>query len=87
MICFTGMCSRWTCIPPKTDKIYPILNVDTDEDGRRFDIPVAGQGEEPSGMARRIIEQGAELILREEPVTMPDGCRVRLATRRGPRRR
>ena len=53
------------------DRIYPILNVDTDQSGQRFDIPVAGLVQEPSGMARRIIAQGAELILREEPVTRP----------------
>jgi PAS domain S-box-containing protein len=51
------------------DRIYPILNVDTDQSGQRFDVPVAGLVTEPSGLARRIIAQGAELILREEPVT------------------
>jgi PAS domain S-box-containing protein len=52
-------------------RISPILNVDTDRNGQRFDIPVAGELKEPSGMAQRIIAQGAELILREEPITMP----------------
>ena len=51
--------------------IDPILNVDTDRDGRRFEIPVTGKLREPSGMALRIITQGAELILRQEPVMMP----------------
>jgi len=46
--------------------------VDTDWNGRRFDIPVTGQGEAPSRMARRIITQGPELILRQEPLVMPD---------------
>ncbi len=55
----------------ESDKIYEILQVDTDKDGRQFDIPVSSQGHEPSKMARRIIEQGADLILREEPITMP----------------
>ena len=52
-------------------KLLPVLNVDTDRSGQRFDIPVRGQMLEPSGMGRRIITQGAELILREEPITMP----------------
>jgi PAS domain S-box-containing protein len=56
----------------ETDEVHPILNVDTDRQGRRFDIPVSSRSRGPSGMARRIIERGAELILREEPVTMPD---------------
>ena len=53
------------------DAVYGILNADTDREGRRFDIPLTGPGREPSGMARRIIERGAELILREEPIVMP----------------
>ena len=52
-------------------RISPILNVDTNRDGQRFEIPAQGQLREPSGMAQRIIAQGAELILREEPVVMP----------------
>jgi len=53
------------------DRVYPILNVDTDRSGERFDISVTGEAKVPSGMARRIIAQGAELTLREEPFTMP----------------
>ena len=53
------------------ERVYPILNVDTDREGRRFEIPVTGQGREPSRMARRIVTHGAELILREEPLSMP----------------
>jgi PAS domain S-box-containing protein len=53
------------------DKIHEILSADTDQEGRRFDIPVAIRPLEPSGMARRIIAHGAELILREEPFIMP----------------
>ncbi len=55
----------------ETQRIQEVLDVDTDKQGRRFDIPTCAQGQEPSKMARRIIEQGAELVLREEPVTMP----------------
>jgi PAS domain S-box-containing protein len=53
------------------DLIYPILNVEADSNGRRFDIEVNGAGRDPSGMARRVIEKGAELILREEPLQFP----------------
>jgi PAS domain S-box-containing protein len=53
------------------DLVFPILNLDTDREGRRFNVPVNGRGQEPSGMARRIVQQGAELILREEPLVMP----------------
>jgi PAS domain S-box-containing protein len=55
----------------ETDQVNPILNVDTDRSGKRFDIPVTELARTPSQMARRIIERGAELILREEPVTLP----------------
>jgi len=54
------------------NRIHPILNEDTGPEGHRFDIPQPGEDQELSGRARRIIEQGAELILREEPVTMPE---------------
>jgi PAS domain S-box-containing protein len=53
------------------ERVYSILNVDTDRNGQRLEIPVRGRVEEPSRMAKRIITQGAELLLREEPVTMP----------------
>ncbi len=53
-------------------KIYPILNADTDCSGRRFDVPGTSHAKEPSGMARRVVAKGAELILREEPLAMPD---------------
>ncbi len=52
------------------DKMYPILNIDTDPAGQRFEIPVTGLGLEPSGRARRVIEHGAELNLREEPIAI-----------------
>ena len=53
-------------------RISPILNMDTERNGQRFNIPVGNELREPSGMAHRIIAQGAELILREEPLTMPE---------------
>lgn len=55
----------------EVDLVHPTLNMDTDRAGRRFNVPVNGKGQEPSGMARRIIKDGAELTLREEPLVMP----------------
>jgi PAS domain S-box-containing protein len=52
--------------------VRPILNVDTDRAGARFSIAVAGHEGPPSGMARHVIEQGPQLILRTEPLSMPD---------------
>jgi PAS domain S-box-containing protein len=52
-------------------RVYPILNVDTDRNGRRFNIPITGQAREPTRMAQRVVAQGAELTLREEPLSMP----------------
>src|SRR5438094_4904920 len=56
------------------DLVYPILNVDTNREGARFEIPVTALGREPSGIARKVAEQGAELILREEPPSFPDNA-------------
>jgi PAS domain S-box-containing protein len=53
------------------DLIYPILNVETDRAGVRFEIATQGLGRDPSGMARRVIQNGAELSLREHPLVMP----------------
>ncbi|HVV00347.1 MAG TPA: PAS domain S-box protein, partial [Verrucomicrobiae bacterium] len=55
----------------ETDQVIPILNMDTDRSGKRFELKLNGERRDPSGMARRIIGKGAELILREEPITMP----------------
>src|SRR6266404_881632 len=52
-------------------RVHPILNVDTNQEGQRFEIPTSSLGREPSGMARRIVERGAEVILREAPLVMP----------------
>jgi len=54
------------------ERVYPILNVDTNLEGIKFEIPSPNRGREPSRMARRIVEGGAELILREPPLVMPD---------------
>ena len=53
-----------------TDLVHPVLNLDTDRNGKRL-IAQAGQDRSPSGRARRVIANGAELILREEPIAMP----------------
>jgi len=52
--------------------IFPVLNMDTGRDGQRFELPATAEPKKPSRMAWRIITQGAELILREEPVLMPE---------------
>jgi PAS domain S-box-containing protein len=52
------------------DEASPILNVDTNREGQRFEIPTDGATRPPSPMARRIVTEGAELILREEPIQM-----------------
>src|SRR5262249_33711413 len=48
----------------KSELLYPILIVDTDERGRRFDADVPAEGHEPGPMVRRVIEHGGELLLR-----------------------
>jgi two-component system, cell cycle sensor histidine kinase and response regulator CckA len=57
------------------DRIHPILNVDTNRSGERFEVNSDGRSQEPSPRARRLIGQGAELILREQPLTMPSDVR------------
>ncbi len=52
-------------------EVSPILNVDTNREGARFEIEIAGREGKPSGMAQRVIDHGAQLILRAEPLRMP----------------
>jgi PAS domain S-box-containing protein len=52
-------------------EVSPILNVDTNRAGQRFEIDVSTLPSKPSGMARRVVESGAQLILRNEPIRMP----------------
>ena len=54
------------------DLVFPILNIDTSRDGQRFECPLSGSSRPPSALVRRIIDGGAELILRDEPVAMPE---------------
>ena len=52
--------------------ICPILNIDATRDGQRFECAVDGSSKPPSGLASRIIREGAQLILREDSAGMPD---------------
>jgi PAS domain S-box-containing protein len=51
---------------PETDLVRPVLYMDT-IDGKRVEVPVPTQDGKPSPCNRRVIEQGAELILKEGP--------------------
>jgi PAS domain S-box-containing protein len=51
---------------PERDAIGAVLTMDT-IDGRRVDVPHAYPGGPPSPMARRVLTDGAQLILRESP--------------------
>lgn len=53
------------------DRMYPFLNIDTDRNGARFEVATHGGGREPSIMVKRVISQGAELILRQDPIAIP----------------
>ncbi len=52
---------------PEEDKIFPVLTVDTVR-GQRTDIPRGEIDRTPTTRTRRVLSQGAELILREEPL-------------------
>jgi PAS domain S-box-containing protein len=54
------------------DQIQTVLNVDTIA-SRKIDVPRTAAWSAPSAMARRIIETGAELILRERPSDLLPG--------------
>ena len=56
---------------PDEDKIFPVLSVDTIR-GQRLDIPRAEIDRNPTTRTRRVLHQGAELILREEPLTFDE---------------
>ena len=48
------------------DFIYPVINIDT-VNGKRVDVPPAYVGTTPSQIARKVLDEGGQLILREEP--------------------
>jgi PAS domain S-box-containing protein len=54
------------------DRIDAVLTIDV-VDGQTKDIPPAYTGRPPSAMARRVIEEGAQLILRHDGVAEPSG--------------
>ncbi len=51
------------------DEILPILDVDT-VNGKRVEFRPGSPTHKPSGLARSVIEQGAKLVLREQPASM-----------------
>ena len=58
------------------DKVYPILSIDT-FGGEKKAIPKAEIDRNPTTRTRRILTQGAELLLREEPLSItPDGIAI-----------
>jgi two-component system, cell cycle sensor histidine kinase and response regulator CckA len=59
-------------VSPQADRVYALLNLDTRPNGERFQAPVDPAGAVPSAMARRIIQNGAELILRQEPISFDE---------------
>jgi PAS domain S-box-containing protein len=46
--------------------ITPLLNVDTDREGRKFEVTNDYSRKSPTPLSRRIVEEGAELILRSD---------------------
>lgn len=61
---------------PEEDKIFPVLTIDTIQ-GQKLDISSAAIGKTPTTRSRRVMNQGAELILREEPLSLsPDGMAI-----------
>jgi PAS domain S-box-containing protein len=67
---------------PETDQVHPVIYMDT-VDGRRVEVPPPARDGTPSPVSRRIIEQGAELILKEgaslalDPAGIPFGDKSR----------
>ncbi len=61
---------------PDEDKIYPVLSIDTIR-GQKLEIPSTEIDQHPTTRTRRILTQGAELVLREEPLAIsPDGVGI-----------
>ena len=54
---------------PSEDKIYPVLSIDTVK-GQKLDILRSEIDQSPTTRTRRVLTQGAELILREPPLAM-----------------
>jgi transcriptional regulator with GAF, ATPase, and Fis domain len=56
------------------EQLLPVLNVDTDEKGARFAISNPGRAIPLTPLAKRVIEHGAQMILRDEPFAFTDGA-------------
>src|SRR6185295_17170345 len=56
----------------ETDTVHPLINIDTIK-GRRTDVSPAFEGRPPSPMGRRVLEEGGQLITREDPSRFPSG--------------
>lgn len=54
---------------PDEDKVYSVLSIDTVR-GKKMEIPSSEMDQNPTTRARRILNQGAELLLREEPLSI-----------------
>jgi PAS domain S-box-containing protein len=66
---------------PGSNELYAILNMDL-VDGKRVEVPRAESSRQPSPIARKTIEEGKQLILREsaaldQPQTIPFGNKSR----------
>ncbi len=67
----------WDCCSvdlysPEKDRLFTVINKDL-INGQRADCAPTYEDREPSAMARRVIEEGALLILREEPLAFSPG--------------
>lgn len=54
------------------DLIFPVLNIDT-IDGQRTDVPPAYAGVAPSAVARQVLQEGGQIILRQPPFDFTPG--------------
>lgn len=53
-----------------SDELLPLVNLDTDRSGNRFEVVVDGGKMAPGGLTRRAIQHGGQLILRPHPAVM-----------------
>jgi len=59
------------------DRITSLLTVDTDREGRRFEVEASELPTRASPLAREVVEKGARLILRDDP-SIPDDSVFRI---------
>ncbi len=53
-------------------QVFPILSVDTNPAGKKFIVPLTYGGQQPSAMAQRAVQCGAELNLVDQPAAPGD---------------